>query len=132
MPEPLVVDASAWLAVIFREEGYEAIRPFVERADWWAPEWIVVEVANAITKKATFSNAERIEMIGAISASSFKRLDTSIWLNDAARLAVEYEDLSFYDAVYIASAATLRASLLTLDPVIKEIMKKEGVRPVIL
>lgn len=128
MPETkVVIDASAWLSVIFNEDGSEYITELVRSSEWFAPEWILIEAANGISRKSKYTPKERMEFIQQIRADPFHRVPLETWFDAAAQFAIKYDKLSFYDAAYIAAAKELNAPLLTEDSEMQKVMLKEEV-----
>ena len=126
MPK-VVVDASSWLSVILKEVGSEDIIELVKSSKWSAPEWILIEAANVVSKKADLTVRERMDIIRQVRDDPFDRVPLDVWFEEAASLAIKYHKLSFYDAAYIATAKKLNAPILTEDPEIKKVMGEEGV-----
>ena len=114
---PVVVDASAMAAVIFREEGHEDVVSRLRGASLAAPELLKSELTQvALTKARRYPR---------LAAEIFSRLEVFLdprrgirWHDvppvDVALLA-QVTGLSAYDATYMWLAGWLEADLVTLD-----------------
>ena len=123
----VVLDSSVWLQYILHEEGFEVLRPIIENPTWMAPEWIRIEAANAVSKKRSHSAVDRTAFISEIKDYSFTSLPSALWFDEATRLAVKYDDLTFYAAAYIACAKMKSARLLTADDEMNAIARRESI-----
>lgn len=135
MPDPIVIDASAWLAVLLGEEGAHLIEPFLEDRPLLAPEVIRYETANGVlyAKRSNRVAVKRIALSGLldiIKEFPMQAIPWEIWWDDSVKLVQRY-DLSFYDAAYVGSAVALKLPLLTLDAKILTVMRVEHLEPVL-
>jgi predicted nucleic acid-binding protein len=111
----VVVDSSALVELLLRGEGAGAAEHAVGTAQMTAPDVIDAETASAL---------RRLERSGAITSkragqaladsidSSILRLPVLSLMRDAWGLR---ENLSIYDALYVALARRLRCPLVTAD-----------------
>lgn len=131
MPDPIVVDASALLAVLLEEEGSEVLKGILEDRPLLAPELIRYEAANGIL----YSQRKRVihakksplkDWMNIIWNFPIQDIPMKVWWQEAVRL-IESHDLSFYDATYVAAARALKVPLLSLDGKILKVMKAEHI-----
>ena len=124
MLEPIVLDASAWLAVLLEEDGATAIEAVLHDRTLFAPELIRYETANGIlcAKRSGRSGHKKIplpEFFEIILEFPIQIVPMQTWWKRSVEL-VEHYDLTFYDAAYIGIASALRIPILTMD---KKVMK---------
>ena len=124
MLEPIVLDASAWLAVLLKEDGAEAIEPVLQDRTLFAPELIRYETANGIlyakrSGRSVFKKIPLLELFEIIWEFPISIVPMQTWWKRSAELVEQY-DLTFYDAAYVGVAGALRIPILTMD---KKIMK---------
>lgn len=111
----LVVDSSAVAALLFAEDGAEAVARRLHGAPLAAPQWLAVELANVCVKKMRLRPEDEASLIEAYG--DLARLGVTLHPTppvDVLRLA-HAERLSFYDACYLWLARHLGAELVTLD-----------------
>jgi len=117
-----VIDSSVLVAVLTPEEYSEWAEEILDKVDeWFSPELVYYEVANAIWKKY-----KKLRIIGRKEAYEAidKALDTlkyiiktypySELLRESFKAAEEL-NITVYDAVYITLAKKLNAKFITLD-----------------
>ncbi len=131
MLEPIVVDASAWLAVLLDEEGSDVIKSILEDHPLLAPDLIRYEGANGILyahrrsgtrlKKSDLKN-----LMSVVWDFPIQEIPMKVWWEPAIDL-IERSDLTFYDAAYAGAAIALKVPLLTLDGKLLKVMKAEGI-----
>ena len=114
-----MADASAIAAIIFGEDGAEAVMARLEGAALNVPTLLKFELTSAAVKKARQNPRHAAEI--------FQRLDSAMRLDprrgfrwhdvDATDVAViaRATGLSAYDASYLWLAGRLEADLVTLD-----------------
>jgi len=112
----IVIDASALVKVVLQESGWEEVptEPHVATRDY-----ALVEGMNAIWKAVR--RGELTTEQGRVKVTVLKTLGSSITLFDARsfferglEIALK-ENITIYDALYIALAEALKAELLTAD-----------------
>ena len=112
-----VVDASALVAVAFREPGFERIAARLNRATLVAPHLLKYELANVALVKARRQPAQAARLFRALAEILDERAGIS-WFDvnpsDAALLALA-TGLTAYDTSYLLLAGTLGADLVTVD-----------------
>ena len=113
----IVVDASAFASVVFREPGFEAIARKLDGAAVFAPHLLKYEITNTAWKKARREPAKAASIVSALAHALDDRWGI-IWCDvDAADVAViaSATGLTGYDAAYVWLAGSLGADLVTLD-----------------
>lgn len=114
---PVVIDASALVAIAFDEPGSEKISRRLDGETVFAPTLLKFELANAAWKKARRRPAEAPAVLASLAKVLSPRWGI-IWKEvdhaDAALIALE-TGLSSYDASYLWLAGSLGADLVTLD-----------------
>jgi predicted nucleic acid-binding protein len=110
-----IVDASAVVALLFREPRRESVVPRLRGASLHAPSLLEFEVANACVKKIRRTPGERQALLSAFSLLSELSISPeTIDLAEAIALA-DRTKLSLYDASYLWLARALGVELVTLD-----------------
>jgi predicted nucleic acid-binding protein len=125
----VVVDASVVVKWFVEEEGSEealGIRDgyIEEEFEIAAPELLLFEVMNSLRYKGLFTVSEMKGITEALEAFSF---DLYPLKGDCARRAVEIadeNDITIYDASYIALAEIERAEFYTADDKLLDRLKK--------
>lgn len=115
--EALVVDASAAISILRREEDGEAVRRVIRSAPprLLVPEIFWVEVTNVLVRRHTYSMDSALEAIAELDDLGLVTVQSSRGvLLGCLALMVEH-GLSAYDATYLALAESVNAELLTLD-----------------
>ena len=131
MLEPVVLDASAWLAVLLTEEGYEAIEAVLVRRPLLAPEIIRYETANGVLRataagRLALSRQTVGELLELIRIFPVQIVPIEVFWKHTTRL-VQRHDLTFYDAVYLGAALAFKVPLLTLDGKMRAVMRQEAI-----
>lgn len=131
MSKPIVLDASAWLAVLLNEERSDSVRERMETRPLFAPELVRYEAANGLLyacRKGRFvlSKSALKELLEVIGDFPIQIIPVNLWWKEAMRLVGGYS-LTFYDASYVAVAVALEMPLLSLDQLILDVMKREKV-----
>ena len=131
MPKPLVLDASAWLAVLLNEENSDRVRERIEQRPLYAPELVRYETANGLLyafrkRRLSMSGSVLEGLLQVIGDFPIQIIATDIWWKESIRLSREYL-LTFYDASYAAAAIALEMPLLSLDEQILDVMKREKI-----
>jgi len=111
----LVVDASAFLAVLFQEEREEQVRALLTGKEWHAPSILQYEVTNIIATRVRREPQLRDELMEQWDA--FSRLPIEYHdINPTAVLHLALDTgLTTYDAAYLWLAESLEYELATLD-----------------
>ena len=124
----VVVDASAFAAVVFGEPGFEAISRKLDRAEVFAPRLLQYELTNTAWKKARREPAKTAPIFSALAHGLDDRWGI-IWCDvnvaDVAVLAYA-TGLNGYDAAYVWLAGSLGADLITLDRELAKLSANAG------
>ena len=110
-----VIDASALVAILFGEEGAEAVVSKVDDAELIAPTLLDYELANVCLVKLRRENTQRSKLLKIYAARNeidITRLDVDA---DAVLALAEATGLTAYDANYLWLAQSQNAELVTLD-----------------
>jgi predicted nucleic acid-binding protein len=121
-----VVDASVLVEYLTGGEHVEAARVAIRRERWvWAPALIDAEVGNALRRQVRMKEISA-KMAGAALEDFLEmRLQRVPHRNLVDRAWQLRDNVSFYDALYVALAEGLGAPLLTLD---QKLARASGVR----
>ena len=116
-----VIDASALAKYVFKEEGWREVHGFLERGAL-SVDLIVKEVANAIWKYYSIYKAcsldvavKRFQLLRKIIDEELVSLESELKYLDKAFEIAAQNDISVYDALYIAQAITRSIPLATSD-----------------
>jgi len=110
-----VVDASAMVAVLFREDGAEAVAARLDDSHLIAPAILDVELVSASLKKLRKNSAHKAEIIELFKARNEIRWQRKPVDHDAVFSLAAATGLTAYDASYLWLATTEDAELVTLD-----------------
>ena len=113
----IVIDASAFAAVIFGEPEGDAIWPRLRGASLFAPTLLPFELSSVARKKMRRAPADAARILVALATALEPRWGL-MWCDvDAADavLIASATGLTTYDASYLWLAGSLGAELLTLD-----------------
>lgn len=129
-----VIDASSLAKYVLREDGWGEVRKVLE-GETISVDHVVKEVANAIWKKSIMLGLElvkvawkRFEALCELVEGNVIILDNELkYINEAYRIALE-KHITVYDALYIAQALKLKATLVTSDKKQAQISKELGVK----
>ncbi|MBI2119182.1 MAG: type II toxin-antitoxin system VapC family toxin [Elusimicrobia bacterium] len=129
MANPIILDASAWLAVLLKEEESNQIEYLLGEHSLLAPELIYYEAANGILfakrgERTAFKSVPLEELLNFIFEFPIRTIQKDVWWEKSVEIAQNY-DLTFYDSTYLACAKALDLPLLTLDKKISQVLKKE-------
>ncbi len=130
----IVVDASVLTKYVLREENWIEVRKRLEE-EAVSVDHVVKEVANAIWKKAVVMKLEpleialrRYQVLRMLVAEGIVRIESGLqYLDEAFRIALE-NNVTVYDALYIAQAMRLRATLVTSDLKQSRVVEKLGIK----
>lgn len=113
----VVVDASAFAAMVFQEPAGELVRDRLDGALVFAPELLKFELANTAWKKARRHPEQAAKILSALALGLDARWRIA-WHEvspvDVALIA-HASGLTAYDASYLWLAGFLGADLVTLD-----------------
>jgi predicted nucleic acid-binding protein len=119
MPEPIVIDASAIVAIIRREPGHGLLRAVLRSpaggASLMVPGHFWLEVLNVLVRRYGARRQEAVEALREIDEFELEtvEIDRPTLLLAVGRMAAH--GLSAYDAAYLALAEVVDGRLLTLD-----------------
>jgi predicted nucleic acid-binding protein len=121
-----VVDASVLVEFLSGGEHREAAEHAIGRERWvWAPALVDAEVGNALRRQVRSKEISAQKAGAALEDLLEMRLQRVSHRNLVERAWQLRENMSFYDALYVALAEGLGAPLLTLD---KKLTRVPGVR----
>ena len=133
----IVVDASALVKYLLREEGWEAVSRAVRAQPLYTVDHAVKEVANALWKHYMRKLADRgtVLKVGKafwrlVEAEAVVVEDERRYVELAFSIALE-DGVTVYDALYIAQSVEKNAKLLTADVRQAEAAEARGVPTVI-
>lgn len=119
----IVVDSSAFLKLLLREDGWEEVIPYLEpEMNPHTVDLLAIEVANVVWKYVTkFGLITRqqalnlLEHAGRLIEEGVIALEPSVsYLNEALSIALN-NNISVYDSLFLAQAKKLKAKLVTSD-----------------
>ena len=128
---PLVLDASAALAVIRREPAEESVRKALKAqrlagGEIVVPDHFWLEVVNALVRRHRYTAEQVVEEIRDLDELGIRsvEIDRAVLLY---ALGLMGTGLTAYDAAYLAVASASRAQLLTLDEGLRAAADATGV-----
>jgi len=118
----IVIDASALVKFLLREDGWEKIEEILRKEECISLDHIVKEVANAIWRRAVITKEESPEdalnrlkaLINLIREDVLTLYNEIDYIEEAFNIAIS-NHITVYDALYIAQAAAIKAVLVTSD-----------------
>lgn len=119
MPDRLVIDASAALAIVLKEPERPTAEAILRDASGamviMVPGHFWLEMANVLGRRHRFDPADIVEAVRALDDLGVRtvEVDRTLWLLALDRMATL--GLTAYDAAYLALAEAADASLLTFD-----------------
>jgi predicted nucleic acid-binding protein len=131
----IVIDASAIVALILMEKGYEKVSEIIRvEKPVYTVDHAIKEVANAIWKatylKKVISNDSALKIykgfIKLVETHIIRVENESRYIDKAMEIALRY-GIPVYDALYIAQAL-IYGELLTFDQIQARIAKELGIR----
>ena len=129
-----MVDASAVVAFVLREEGWEALRGYLTRC--MSVDHLVKEATNAIWKHSVLRGFMSLEEARQAYGVLLMLVGKNIELHPQGDLMDEAFEIALrrkvtvYDALYVALAKEKGTPLLTLDSKQAEVAENEGVEVV--
>ena len=125
----LIVDACVALKFITPGAGREAALDRIDRESTvTAPDWILVEIGNALRRKSLrgeFDDATAIALLGLVPQLVTSMRPTAPLVGNAMALSFDL-DHWIYDCIYFACALDLDAPLLTADRKFWNAAKRAG------
>ena len=125
----LIVDACVALKFITPGAGREAALDRIDRESTvTAPDWILVEIGNALRRKSLrgeFDDATAIALLGLVPQLVTSMRPTAPLVGNAMALSFDL-DHWIYDCIYLACALDLDAPLLTADRKFWNAAKRAG------
>ncbi len=125
------IDASALAKLLLKEDGWESVLEHL-REGTVSVDLIVKEAANVVWRR-TKGDAERAEsMLEALKELTEKTVrieDERIHMDEAVRIAFS-NNITIYDALYVALAKTLKTPLITSDRRQAKIAEKLGIHTI--
>ena len=128
MNRKVLVDASAFLAVILNEQEKERIVEATKGCQALSPGCLKWEVGNAFSamEKRRRLSAEQVQA----GIQVFEKIpyeEVQVDLSEGPRIASKH-GIYAYDAYYLAAASGKGVELLSLDKAMKDIAEKEGIK----
>ncbi|AEK71951.1 hypothetical protein GQS_00240 [Thermococcus sp. 4557] len=136
----IVIDTSALCKFLLKEEGWRDVVPYLQpESDVHAVDMLLTETTNVIWKNVriygNFGREDGEKLLGALELLVDKGVITieenQKYLRRAFELSVE-GGIAIYDALFIAQAEALHATLVTCDEKQGKIAEKLGVSVVLL
>jgi predicted nucleic acid-binding protein len=126
-----VVDASAVIAFFFREENWDKLKIYMKNT--MSIDHVVKEFYNAIWKAVylrrvlTIEDAERIIRLFKNYRSKNMILEPEDkYIDEALKISLD-ENITIYDALYVAQALNNKIPLLSLDNRQRKVAQKLGI-----
>jgi predicted nucleic acid-binding protein len=131
MAEPLVADASLWLALFLREIEGALWADRLSESSLLAPDLLPYELANGLLvahkrKRVMMDNHAHALLVG-LPGLEVTWISKANWWKEALRMAHQHS-ITIYDAAYIAVATFSDAVFCSLDKNQILAAKKEGLR----
>ena len=130
MPDPIVIDASAWLTASLNEPGADLIQAHLVHHHLLAPELIRYEIAQGLLKAhrkgyLRSASAQGLEdLLQNVLQFPIETVPADIWWRASVKCVRQYA-LTFYDAAYVGLASVLKVPVLTCDKQILAVLKSE-------
>lgn len=128
----IVVDASALIAFLLREEGWKNLAQYMVQTI--SVDHALKEFYNALWKSVNVKKhidltyaAEIIDLLHSYVKNNMVIEPEAVYLDKALEIALNY-NITVYDAIYIAQALQHNKPLLTLDQKQREVANKLGIR----
>ena len=132
MPKPLVLDASAWLAVLLNEENADWARGLLEKRPLCAPELVRYEAANGLLyacrkRRLTMSKSALEDLLNVVGDFPSQIVSIDIWWKESVRLVREYLHAHYSKNVSIEELTGL--AYLNRAYLIRSFKKMVGLTP---
>ncbi|WP_456422102.1 type II toxin-antitoxin system VapC family toxin [Thermococcus sp.] len=136
----IVIDTSALCKFLLKEEGWREVIPYLQpESNAHAVEMLLTETTNVIWKNVriyrNLSREDREKLLSALELLVDKGVITieenREYLRRAFELSVEH-NIAIYDALFIAQAQKLNATLVTCDEKQGKVAEKLGISVVLL
>lgn len=111
----VVVDASAFGAIVFGELSQDEIAERLRNSTLHAPALVLFEIANIAVTKIRRRQLDRARALDALAAFSLLDVVVADVTPDACAELALATGLTAYDAAYLVLARQLAAPLVTLD-----------------
>lgn len=119
----IVIDASVVIkALIEDEECHEDARDLIQ-SQVIVPEWLFVEVANAITTKTRYTPEDAKQLLGLVYEIGFEVEKVDQGMLEKAMTLAKNTNVTVYDMIYAVLAQKLGVKLVTAD---KNFARKTG------
>lgn len=111
----VVIDATVFCAIFLNEEGCERLKEELSlEGECFAPAFWKFEAANAVWKRKEITDKIGKELVATIWQFPIASPEPDGWPEEAYSIAKK-NNITFYDAAYIAMAKLLRLPIWTLD-----------------
>ena len=136
----MVVDSSAFIRFLIKEEGWEKLIPYLNPdAEPCSVDLLIIETANAIWKYVErFKQIDEnqglnlLERVMKLVEEDVLRLEpASSYLREALEISLRY-GIAVYDSLFIAQARSLNVKLITSDRKQVEVAQDLGVETVLI
>ena len=129
MADAIVLDASAYLSFLLKEDQTEGMEKLLETHPLFAPELLWFETANGVltAKRSHRPGVKEVslaQLLDVVQELPIQSVPISAWWKKSVSLVQRY-DLTFYDACYVACAMVLDLPLLTLDRKMIQVCRDE-------
>ena len=136
----IVVDSSAFIRFLIKEEGWERLIPYLNPgAEPCSVDLLIIETANAIWKYVErFKRIDEnqglnlLERVMKLVEEDVLRLESALsYLREAWKISLRYR-ITVYDSLFIAQARSLNVKLITSDRKQVEVAQDLGVETVLI
>ena len=136
----IVVDSSAFIRFLIKEEGWEKLIPYLNPdAKPCSVDLLIVETANAIWKYVErFKRIDEdqglnlLERVMKLVEEDVLRLESALsYLREALKISLRYR-ITVYDSLFIAQARSLNVKLITSDRKQVEVAQDLGVETIFI
>ncbi len=127
----IVVDASALIAFLLREEGWRSIAQYMVQT--MSVDHVLKEFYNALWKSVVrryvdpSCTSKILDLLHSYVDKNMLIEPEELYLDKALEIALNYS-ITVYDALYIAQALHHNKPLLTLDQKQREVASKLGIK----
>lgn len=136
----IVIDSSAFVKFILREEGWEELVDYLKpEMNPYSVDYILIESANALWKYCRLHGVVKtgqalklFEYVMRLFEDRVINLEAAgKYLGEGLRVALKY-GLSVYDTLFIVQAKANGATLVTSDHLQEEMAKELGVKTILI